>query len=148
MSKAQVPLPRTPFIVIRVTSTLLALLGLAQTTFAGSFLNGQYDMLKVHQVNAMVLGGVALIQAITGVLVKATGKGPGWPVWVSLVLVAAIAGQIRLGFTQVLAAHVTLGVLVVAGIVLMAGWAWRTPVPPKAAPPAPVVTDDPVGAAS
>ncbi len=112
-------------IAFRVTATGLAVLGLAQASIAGSFLNGHYDMLRVHLMAAMVMVSVAVAQAVVGVLLARAGQATGWVVRASVALPVAVAGQGVLGMYRVLGLHVPLGVLVVASSVALAVWSWR-----------------------
>lgn len=123
--------PRLPLLALRTTTTSLAVLTLAQATFAGSFLGGRYEMLTVHRTNALVIAAVALGQAVLGVLIRGSGYGPNWLIWVPALVAAAVVGQTGLGFARVLGVHVTLGVLIVSGVLAVARWSWLTPLPPR-----------------
>jgi len=112
-------------IIFRATATGLAVVALAQTFIAGSFLNGHYPMLRAHLTAAMVMVGLAVVQAVVGVLLARTGQAPRWITRASIALPVAVAGQGVLGMNRVLGLHVPLGVLVVASSVVLAVWSWR-----------------------
>jgi hypothetical protein len=112
-------------VAFRAAATGQAALGLAQASIAGSFLNGHYDMLRVHLTAAMVMVGLAVVQAIVGVMLGRLGQAPGWVVRASVVLPVAVAGQGMLGMYRMLGLHVPLGVLVVAASAGLAAWSWR-----------------------
>ncbi|MFD7901302.1 hypothetical protein ACFV4F_04750 [Kitasatospora sp. NPDC059722] len=127
------PAPRWPLILLRVTSTTLGLLAVLQVMLAGSFLNGTYESLKDHEGNAMTLATVAVLQLAVAVLVRWPGRGPLWPLWSTAVLTVAVIGQITAGYGRALGVHVTLGVLLVSGILFALVGAWREPLPARAA---------------
>ncbi|MFB7613591.1 hypothetical protein [Kitasatospora sp. NPDC056181] len=127
----QESIPRPALLALRTTTTSLAVLTLAQATFAGSFLSGRYEMLMVHRTNALVIAAVSLGQTALGVLIRGSGYGPNRLIWVPALVAAAVIGQTWLGFARVLGVHVTLGVLIVSGVLGVARWSWRTPLPPR-----------------
>ncbi|MCQ4044516.1 hypothetical protein ACFOSC_30125 [Streptantibioticus rubrisoli] len=149
MKEPQAPLPpRWPLLLFRTIATLEALLSLAETSLAGSFLNGHYDMLKAHRITAMVIVAVAVVQAVAAFLVRRAGRVPAWLLPTTLLLLIALVGQTGLGFSRVLAAHVTLGVIVVACLLLLTGWSWRTPLPAADGGRHTEAADEPIGVSS
>ncbi|GAB7188179.1 hypothetical protein ATKI12_8010 [Kitasatospora sp. Ki12] len=129
------PAPRWPLVLLRTTATALALLALLQVMLAGSFLNGTYESLKDHEGNAMTLATVVVLQLAVAVAVRWPGRGPLWPLWTTLLLAVAVTGQIAAGYARSLGLHVTLGVLLVSGILFVLAGAWRLPLPVRAALP-------------
>ncbi|WP_051830778.1 MULTISPECIES: hypothetical protein [Streptomyces] len=125
------PAPRWPLILLRTTATALALLALLQTMLAGSFLNGTYDSLKDHEGTAMVLATLVVVQLAVAVAVRWPGRGPLWPLWTTAVLAVAVIGQIAAGYARSLGVHVTLGVLLVSGVLFGLAGAWRLPLPAR-----------------
>lgn len=123
------PAPRWPLILLRVTATTLALLALLQAMLAGSFLNGTYDSLKDHDDNAMMLATVVVVQLVVAFFVRRPGGGPLWPLWSTALLTVAVIGQITAGYARSIGVHVTLGVLLVSGILFGLVGAWRLPLP-------------------
>ncbi|MFD8750266.1 hypothetical protein ACFV0O_04695 [Kitasatospora sp. NPDC059577] len=134
-SPPDAPVPRWPLILLRTTATTLALLALLQVMLAGSFLNGTYDSLKDHEGNAMTLATVVVLQLGVAVAVRWPGRGSLWPLWTTLLLTVAVIGQIGAGYARALGVHVTLGVLLVSGILFALVGAWRLPLPVRAGLP-------------
>ncbi|RKT11457.1 hypothetical protein BX285_5407 [Streptomyces sp. 1114.5] len=125
------PAPRWPLILLRTTATALAVLALLQVMLAGSFLNGTYDSLKDHEDTAMLLATVVVVQLAAAVVVRWPGRGPLWPLWTTGLLTAAVIGQIAAGYARSLGVHVTLGVLLVSGLLFGLVGAWRLPLPAR-----------------
>ncbi|MFJ3216684.1 hypothetical protein ACIPLC_12270 [Kitasatospora sp. NPDC086801] len=124
--------PRWPLILLRISATTLALLALLQVMLAGSFLNGTYESLKDHEGNAMTLATVVVCQLVVAALVRRPGRGPLWPLWTTTGLTAAVIGQIAAGYARSISAHVTLGVLLVSGVLFGLVGVWRLPLPARA----------------
>jgi hypothetical protein len=117
--------PRWPRWVLRVTSTLAAVLLFDQAVFAGQFLGGRYSSLQTHRENATYAGIAILLEAVAALLVRWRGRGPTWLIFACLGIFALIALQILLGFERVLAVHVPLGVAIILLGATLAVWAWR-----------------------
>lgn len=127
---------RVPRLLLRATTTASAVLGLAQTVLAGSFLNGHYEALRAHELTAMALGGLLIAQLPVAALVRRGGgaggaRGPWWPLGATALLLAASGAQTGTGYERAVGVHVTLGVLLVSGLLFGLVGAWRpAPVPP------------------
>ncbi|WP_157855148.1 hypothetical protein [Kitasatospora purpeofusca] len=135
---------RLPRLLLRATATASAVLGLAQTVLAGSFLNGHYEALRAHELAAMALGGLLLAQLPVAALVRRGGgaggaRGPWWPLCASALLLAALGAQMGTGYERAVGVHVTLGVLLVSGLLFGLVGAWR-PAPALAPVPAPALS--------
>ncbi|MFD4905594.1 hypothetical protein [Kitasatospora purpeofusca] len=129
-----------PRLLLRATATASAVLGLAQTVLAGSFLNGHYEALRAHELTAMALGGLLIAQLPVAALVRRGGgaggaRGPWWPLGATALLLAASGAQMGTGYERAVGVHVTLGVLLVSGLLFGLVGAWR-PVPASPASPA------------
>jgi hypothetical protein len=111
--------------LFRVVITVEALLALGQPILIGSFLQGNYGALGLHQANATLTGIAAFVMAVTAVVYWRPGRGRAWPAWLCLGVAAAIVGQIILGYSRVLAVHIPLGVLIIAADLLLVVWVWR-----------------------
>ncbi len=151
-SPAGPPAVRLPRLLLRATATGAGVLGLAQAALAGSFLNGHYEALLAHETTATALGGLLLLQLPVAALVRRGGgaagvRGPWWPLGAAVLLLAAFGAQSGTGYERAVGVHVTLGVLLVSGLLFGLVGAWRLPLAPPspvpdAAPAAPAATED------
>jgi hypothetical protein len=114
-----------PRLLFRAAITCETVLVFAQAALAGGFLAGHYDFLDLHKANATITGITMLVVTASAVVQWRPGGGPAWPIFVSIGLFAAEAGQIILGYGRILAVHIPLGVGISAAIVVLAIWAWR-----------------------
>ena len=121
---------RWPYLLCRATTVALAALAVAQAVLAGSFLSGHYDALKVHLTVAMVMVALAVVQAV-GVVVLRRAGGPRSAMLLGLAFPLVLTGLTVLGMTRVLALHVPLAVLAVVGLLRLAAWVWRAPLPAR-----------------
>jgi hypothetical protein len=108
-----------------VTVTLVATLTFAQAVLAGSFLAGHYDMLSAHRDNSTVTVAATALMLVTAVLHWRPGRGPLWPVLVSLLYLAILALQTFMGYRRLLAYHIPLGTALVGAALLLLIWVWR-----------------------
>jgi hypothetical protein len=111
--------------VFRIVVTLAALFAFAQAPLAGAFLAGHYDMLSLHKNNSTIVDILTVVMTVAAVLVWRPGRGPGWLPLVSVVVLAAVVVQTVLGYQRSLTVHVSLGVLVIAAMIMLLVWAWR-----------------------
>ena len=140
-------IPRWPYLLFRGTTACLGILSVAQAAFAGIFLSGHYDVLMAHLATAMVMVAVAVVQAVTALFLRRAG-GPRSVLLVGLLFPLLVAGQGGLGMGRVLSLHVPLGVLFVVGLLRLAAWAWRTPLPARTQRVDTARDSQPVGALS
>ncbi len=105
--------------------TFAALSMFAQAALAGGLLAGHFDMLALHRDNSTVSVLIVTAMTVAGVLLHRPGRGPSWPMWVSLVCLVVSVGQALLGYTRMLSLHVPFGVLITAALLLLLVWAWR-----------------------
>jgi hypothetical protein len=119
------PRPWT-LLLFRTVVTVEAVLGVLQPFLAGGFLSGNYGMLDLHALNASAVGIVCLLQIVAAVLLWRPGGGPAWPAQASAALFLAEGMQIGLGYARNLAIHVPLGTAIVACLIMMLVWSWRT----------------------
>jgi hypothetical protein len=89
---------------------------------------------------------LAVVQAV-GVVVLRRAGGPRSVMLLGLAFPVILTGLIGLGMTRVLALHVPLAVLSVVGLLRLAAWVWRTPLPSRVRADA-VRHERPVGALS
>ncbi|MDD7937425.1 hypothetical protein PHK61_03215 [Actinomycetospora lutea] len=109
----------------RVVAVLHAAMTVAQAFAAGALLQASAAGLVVHQAVGGTLLLVAMLQVPLAVLAWRPGRLSPWPIAVSAALVVAEVAQVAIGYTGVLAAHVPLGVAIVATAVALAWWAVR-----------------------
>ena len=138
---------RWPYLLCRGTTAALGLLGVVQAFLAGSFLSGHYDALALHLTTAMLMVAVAVVQAV-GVVVLRRAGGPRSVLLLGLAFPVILGGLTGLGMTRVVALHVPLGVLAVVGLLRLAAWVWRTPLPARVPVASTAHADRPVGALS
>ncbi|MEV6637283.1 hypothetical protein AB0M54_41780 [Actinoplanes sp. NPDC051470] len=95
--------------------------------YAGQFLAGTFPALHTHRVNATYAGIAVLVvvAAAAAALLRWPGRGPIWPFLAGLGIFGLVALQIALGFARVLTLHVPLGIVIILGSLLLAGWSWR-----------------------
>jgi hypothetical protein len=118
--------PRTgPLALARAVVTAHALAVFAQPVLAGQFLDGNAGMLKVHGGVAVLIELLGMIQIPVAVLLWRPGRGPLWPVGVSVLLFFAEGVQVGVGYERMLALHVPLGVTIVGVMLLLLVWVWR-----------------------
>jgi hypothetical protein len=137
--------PRWPYLLCRATSAVVALLAVAQAAFAGGFLSGHYDMLRMHLVTAATMVAASVVQAVGVVFLRRAG-GPRSVLLLGLAFPLILATQGALGMGRVVGLHVPLGVLVAVGALRLSAWVWRSPLPVRAGASGP--TRRPVGALS
>ncbi|MED7952523.1 hypothetical protein [Streptomyces sp. BE303] len=135
--------PRLPLLVLRATATALAVLAVVQTMLAASFLNGHYDSLKAHELAAMALDTLVLVQLVAAALVGLVARrgpggtrGPFRPLGTAALLAVAAGAQTAFGYDRAVGLHVTLGVLLVSALLFALVGAWRLPLPASGGAPA------------
>jgi len=102
----------------RGITAVQAALVLLQAALAGGHLQGA-PLLGAHEmVGTEVLTVVTLGQLVLAVLVWRPGRGPAWPILASLALFGLVVTQIAMGFADLLAVHVPLG-LTIFGVSLV-----------------------------
>jgi hypothetical protein len=150
VSKTQ-PARRWPIITIRAISVLVLLQVLIQAGLAGGFVTGDVGLLGLHSANAvlLVLTSGALLPAT--ILLVRPGRGPWWPIVVSIVLWWAIVFQVGLGFARLVGLHIPIGVAIMGLIAAFTWWAFgfrpgrRLPSPPRGPVLPDAVTAAPAG---
>jgi len=121
---------RWPRIVLRTLISVHALVVCAQGITAGQFLDGNYDMLEVHDNTATGILFLAPLIVIAAFVVWRTGTGLVWPLPGAAGLFGGELLQVELGHREIVAIHVPLGITLTLLNVLFLVWAWRTPVLP------------------
>ncbi|MEV6977719.1 hypothetical protein [Kitasatospora sp. NPDC093806] len=165
-----------PLLLLRAAASASAALALGQTVLAGSFLNGHYDALRAHELGATALDTVLFVQLVAAALVcrgggrsrvggadgvggadtggggradGGAGAGARGPLRLfgttALLLVAAWV-QTAFGYERAVGLHVTLGVLLVSGLLFGLVDAWRLRLPGRTRGAAEVTADPGDGA--
>ncbi|MFI7672333.1 hypothetical protein [Actinophytocola sp. NPDC049390] len=99
----------------------------AQPVFAGVYLTGDFEGLRLHAVGADVVTGIGYLQLVVAIVVWVRLRR-SWPFVLTVVVVAAETVQYVAGLEGALWLHVPLGVMTVAALVVQFVDVWR-PVP-------------------
>ncbi len=107
----------------RVLASLQAVLFVLQPVSIGSFLQGSYPAIDLHNVVGALLVIVTVVVGTVGGLLGIVARR--WFLLpASILLMVATTAQVALGATRTLSVHVPLGVLLVATALWLAGWSW------------------------
>ncbi|MGC4938802.1 hypothetical protein [Kribbella sp. DT2] len=90
----------------------------AQPVFAGVFLSGDYDGLRWHELGANVVTSIGYLQLVVAIVVWVRRR-VSWPFVATLVLVGAETAQYFAGLAGALWLHLPLGVMTIAGLVVL-----------------------------
>lgn len=114
------------WIFARIVWSLAALSLFLQSVTAGEFIADKHDHLAftLHMLNAFLATILVLAALIAVVLIRATGRGPAWPIAGSAVVLALVLAEIAVGFARVVPLHIPLAVAIIAVAVGMAVWTW------------------------
>ena len=108
-----------------VSAHLVAIVG--QPVFAGVYLSGDFDGLRLHAVGADVVTALGYLQVIAAIVVWVRLRTV-WPFVATLALVAAETVQYFAGMDGALWLHLPLGVFTIAALVVLFIAVWRRPV--------------------
>lgn len=112
--------------VMRAVVTAHAIAIFGQPVFAGVYLSGDYDALRLHAAGANAVTSIGYVQLIVAiVLLVRTHRA--WPFAPTLGLVAAETVQYFAGMDGALWLHIPLGVATVVGLAVMFIDIWRRP---------------------
>ncbi|WP_410575372.1 hypothetical protein [Amycolatopsis sp. cmx-4-61] len=101
---------------------LVAIAG--QPVFAGVYLSGDYDGLRLHATGADVVTSLGYVQLVVAVVVWVRLRR-AWPCLATTAVVAAETAQYFAGLDGALWLHLPLGVLTLAGLVVLVLALWR-----------------------
>lgn len=105
-----------------------------QSILAGMYLSGSLDAMEIHGAIGSSLVVVTMLQGVASLLFVFPGRGPWWPLLVSVVLFFVEGLQIGMGYARTLGLHIPLGVAIIVTTTMMFVWSLRwKPKPPKAA---------------
>lgn len=108
-----------------VSAHLVAIFG--QPVFAGVYLSGDFDGLRLHAAGADVVTAVGYLQVIAAVVVWVRLRQV-WTFAASLAVVAAETVQYFAGMDGALWLHIPLGVVTIAAVVVLFIAVWRQPI--------------------
>ncbi|WP_336215272.1 hypothetical protein [Nonomuraea sp. LPB2021202275-12-8] len=97
-----------------------------QPVFAGVYLSGDYDGLRWHAAGADVVTSIGYLQVVVAIMVWVRLRQV-WPFLATVAVVAAETVQYFAGLDGALWLHIPLGVMTVAGLVVLFIAVWRHP---------------------
>lgn len=116
------PGPRVTLWVLRGAVLLHLLCVVGQPILAGALLDGEFDALALHELNAGIVTSLGMVLIPVTLLYWLPGGGRGWPVLAAVALFFAEGVQSGFGYARLLSMHVPLGVAIVTGSVLFTVW--------------------------
>ena len=96
-----------------------------QSILAGMYLSGNLDAMKLHGALGSSLTVVIMVQSVAALLFLYPGRGPWWPLAVTVPMFFVIGLQIGMGYARTLGLHVPLGVALIVVPVGMFVWSLR-----------------------
>ena len=105
----------------------------AQPVSAGVYLSGDFDGLSWHAIGANTVTSIGYLQLIAAIVVWVRAR-QAWPFLATLALVAAETVQYFAGLDGTLWLHIPLGVLTIAGLVVLFVAVWWQPISCEEAP--------------
>lgn len=127
---------RWPIVVIRVLAVIVLLQVLAQAALAGGFVTGDVGLLGWHTGNATLLALTSAALVPATILLVRPGRGPWWPIVVSVALWSAVVFQIGLGFARLVGPHIPVGMSIMGLSAAFTWWAFGyRPARDRSAPP-------------
>lgn len=127
-------LPHPHLIGLRLAATVLLSAVVGQAGWAAAMLDGGSRYARFHEVGAWVTVTVAVLTALTYVVLRRSA-GPV-NLWLAVGLAVAIAVQVGLGESGLRAPHIFLGVLIAMLATALTSWTYRHEMP-EGAPPTP-----------
>ena len=111
-------------IALRVVAGVHAVAICLQPLFAGIYLNGSNDGIKLHEPLGLTVTLIGLIQLLVATIWWRSGGKPIAPLVSLLILVGEVV-QVAMGYSRQLAIHIPLGVALVGTTVAFALWVNR-----------------------
>lgn len=109
---ATAPAVRTPFVLLlRVLAVLTALAMLWQPAVAGLFTTGRVSYLTVHEIGGMVTAALVALDVVAAVLLRWPGRGSAALIPHAVAMLVLVGVQMALGYTDLVAVHLPLGVV-------------------------------------
>ena len=110
--------------VLRVTAGLHAVVICLQPVFAGIYLNGSPDGLRMHEPTGLAIVFLGLAQLLAATVWWRT-SGRWQAAAVSLLILVGEVFQVVMGYSRQLAIHIPLGIALVATTIALAYWVNR-----------------------
>lgn len=126
-------LPHPHLIVLRMAATVLLSAVIAQAGWASAMLGGESRYVRFHEVGAWVTLAVAVLSALTYVVLRRSA-GPV-NLWLAVGLALAVVVQIGLGESGQRAPHIFVGVLIAMLATALTSWTYRHKMPETAGAP-------------
>lgn len=117
--------PRRTLTALRWIAAVHSLAALIQPMLAGIYLSGEVDAIQMHELNGSIVGVLGIAQLIAAIVFRWKGKGRGWPLHATLVILLAEIVQINLGYLALVAVHLPLGVSIISMQILTTVWLFR-----------------------
>ncbi|MCX5323754.1 hypothetical protein [Streptomyces sp. NBC_00120] len=117
--------------LLRAAVTAHTVAAFGQPVFAGVYLTGEIGGLDWHARGADIVFSLGLLQAVAGAAASARMRSV-WPTAVSVLIVAAEAGQYMAGLSGLLWVHLPLGVMIIAALAVLSAAVWVRPLPNRA----------------
>lgn len=109
---------------LRVSALFVAVFVFVQPVLAGLFVTGEVGMLGLHSVNANLIALLVIVQAVAAILLWRPGRGPAWPIWISIAYLVLIEAQAGFGYARLVALHIPFGVALFGLAVAMLIGTW------------------------
>ncbi|WP_432881897.1 hypothetical protein ACQPYH_38285 [Kribbella sp. CA-245084] len=107
--------------VLRVTAGLHAVVICLQPVFAGIYLDGSPEGMRMHEPTGLVIVFLGLVQLLVATIWWRVG-GRWQAAAVSLLVWAGEVVQVAMGYSRQLAIHIPLGIALVATTVALTFW--------------------------
>lgn len=114
--------PSKSLVALRVVAILHLLVFFLQPVLAGIYLNGDFDAIALHELNAQIVTLMVVAQLVVAIVYAAGGGGKLWPIWFSLGLALLEETQKGLGYERLVAFHVPLGILLLMTQLFFTHW--------------------------
>ncbi|MGW0188967.1 hypothetical protein ACWDV7_24795 [Streptomyces sp. NPDC003362] len=111
---------------LRAVATAHVVAVFGQPVFAGVYLSGDFDGLRWHGTGADVVSSIGCLQVVVAIVLWVRRR-QAWPFLATLAVAAAETVQYFAGLEGALWLHIPLGVLTVAGVVLLFVAVWLAP---------------------
>lgn len=102
-----------------------AAIAFTQSILAGMYLSGDLDAMELHGAFGSGLTALTMLQGVAAILFFFPGRGPWWPVLVTILLFFVEGLQVGMGYARTLGLHIPLGVAIIVVTIGMFWWSLR-----------------------